>query len=164
MELTNEFDAFKQNSSLSNSEQVNELNSQIENLNSEIGNLTSLHETTTNTLFETEVTLEAKNYELENASSQIDNLNSQISSLESSITLKEVELEGFKSDLESSVQQQILDLGSSVKQQILDKEIEFQKLLVENTSLICDIDIAQDKLEATEEELVLLKAELETGQ
>ena len=81
---------------------------------------------------------------------QIESLNSQISSLESSITLKEVELEGFKADLESSV-----------KQQILDKEIEFQKLLVENTSLICDIDSAQDHLEATEAELSLLKAELD---
>jgi chromosome segregation ATPase len=148
--LTNEFDVFKQNSSLSNSEHVNELNSQIENLNSELGNLNSLFETTTNTLGETEITLELKNQELENASLQIESLNSQISSLESSISLKEIELEGFKSDLESSV-----------KQQILDKEIEFQKLLVENSSLICDIDAAQDKVEAQEAELILIKAELE---
>jgi chromosome segregation ATPase len=81
---------------------------------------------------------------------QIESLNSQISSLESSISLKEIELEGFKSDLESSV-----------KQQILDKEIEFQKLIVENSSLICDIDAAQDKVEAQEAELALIKAELE---
>ena len=141
---------FKQNSSLSNSEHVNELNSQIENLNSDLGNLISLFETTTNTLGETEITLELKNQELENASLQIESLNSQISSLESSISLKEIELEGFKSDLESSV-----------KQQILDKEIEFQKLIVENSSLICDIDAAQDKVEAQEVELALIKAELE---
>jgi chromosome segregation ATPase len=150
LNLTNEFDVFKQNSSLTNSEHVNELNSQIENLNSDLGNLTSLFETTTNTLGETEITLELKNQELENASLQIESLNSQISSLESSISLKEIELEGFKSDLESSV-----------KQQILDKEIEFQKLLVENSSLICDIDAAQDKVEAQEAELALIKAELE---
>jgi len=70
--------------------------------------------------------------------------------LVSVIASKEQELESFRVEMEESV-----------KQQVLDKEIEFQKLLVENTSLICEIDAAQDKVEAQEAELTLIKAELE---
>ncbi len=68
------------------------------------------------------------------------------------ISEKDSAFETFKSELETVT-----------KQQLESKDIEFQKLLTENTSLIDEIDLAQDKIEAHEEQLALLKAELEEG-
>lgn len=149
IQLTNEFDLFKQNSLLSNSEQVNTLNLQIENLNNEISNLSSLLEITTNNLGETEVSLELRNQEIINASNQIEALNNQVSKFEHELSEKGIEFKQFKEEVENLA-----------KQQILDKDIEFQKLLVENSSLINEIDSAQDKIDAQAAELELLRTEL----
>jgi chromosome segregation ATPase len=191
--LNLEFETFKQNSSLSSSEQVNQLNLQIENLNAELQTLGNLFENTTNLLAETETQLETANEELTNSLQQITALTLQVDELKSTIYTNEIEFETQKSELESSTSQSILstktvfenfkaELEHTTKQSLLEKqlefenfksnfeseslktisnqEIEFQKLLVENTSLINEIDLAQDKVEAQESEIDLLKAEL----
>ena len=166
--LGSEFETYKQNASLSVSEQVNELNlqiaslnlshsdyveelnSQIDNLNLELKNMGLLLESTTNTLSETESKLELKIQELSDAHSSIDGLNARIESFETSFTDKAQELENHK-----------LELETSVKQELKVQELEYQKLLAENTNLIEEIDLAQDKVEAQESEITLLKGELE---
>lgn len=166
--LSLEFESYKQTSSLSVSEQVNELNlqiaslnlshsdyveelnSQIDNLNLELKNMGLLLEATTNTLSETELSLELKVQELVQAGLQIGELNNRIESFEASFTNKEEELGNYK-----------LEFENSVSQELKAKELEYQKLLAENTNLIEEIDLAQDKVEAQESEITLLKGELE---
>jgi chromosome segregation ATPase len=148
--ISSEFENFKQTSSLSSSEQVNQLNAQIENLNSELQNLGLLFESTTNTLAETEALLESKTFELENSEEAIQKLHAEVNNLHAAVSEKEQSFEDFRSELESSSQQQLQS-----------KEIEFQKLLAENTNLINEIDLAQDKVEAQEAEITLLKTELD---
>ncbi len=167
-QVSSEFESFKQSSSLSNSEQVNELNSQILNLQSqnseivnglelkinlledELKNLSNVFESTTNTLSETEIALELKVEELSNASAQIDSLNAEIAELKQSILDKDLAFDGIKLSIEENFE----------KQSAL-KEIEYQKLLAENSNLINEIDIAQDKVEAQSAELEILKSEFE---
>lgn len=167
-DLNAEFEGFRQNASLSVSEQVNELNqqiaslnlshsdyveelnSQIDNLNLELKNMGLLLETTTNTLSEAESGLELKTQELAQANLQIDELNARIESFQGSFTDQELELQAYKAEIENSS-----------KEELKLKEIEYQKLLAENTNLIEEIDLAQDKLEAQEAEISLLKGELE---
>ncbi len=166
--LNSEFELFKQNASLSASEQVNELNNQIaglnlshsdyvnelsnqiENLNTELTNLGLLFEATTNHLSEAESVIAQKTNELTEAYTKIELLNNELSVFTNSISEKESELENFKSTIELSS-----------KEEILAKEIEYQKLLAENSNLIEEIDLAQDKVEAQEAEITLLKGELE---
>lgn len=167
-ELNKEFEAFKQTATLSNNECVNQLNNQIDNLNvanaevvsqlhsqivdlsSELKNLAVVFETTTNSLSETELALELKIQELESASIKIESLNADIELTKQSKAEVDSEIESFKA--------QTID---SFLQIIEAKEVEYQKLLVENASLINETDLAQDKVEARETEISLLKGELE---
>ncbi|MCE3260263.1 MAG: hypothetical protein K0S12_1904, partial [Bacteroidetes bacterium] len=119
-------------------------------LNSELQNLGLLFESTTNTLAETEALLESKTFELENSEEAIQKLHAEVNNLHAAVSEKEQSFEDFRSELESSSQQQLQS-----------KEIEFQKLLAENTNLINEIDLAQDKVEAQEAEITLLKTELD---
>jgi chromosome segregation ATPase len=121
----------------SHSEYVEELNSQIDNLTHEMKNMGLLLEGTTNSLGETELALENKIKELKNASIQIDELNTKLQSADAS------------------------DLVNCMNEKYQEQELEFKKLLAENTNLISEIDIAQDKIEAQEGEITLLKGELE---
>jgi chromosome segregation ATPase len=148
--LSAEFESFKQSSLLSNSDQINELTTRIDGLNDELKNMGLLLESTTNNLGETELSLELKVQELESASAQIEELNTRMASFESGLSQKELEFAELRSGLEASV-----------KETLDDKELEYQKLLVENSSLINEIDLAQDKVEAQEAEIALLKSELE---
>jgi chromosome segregation ATPase len=91
----------------------------------------------------TEQHLEAKITELEQA--KLD-----IVALQTSITNSQEQLEHFKADLRNTTQSEIKN-----------KDLEFKKLLAENTNLISEIDEAQDKIEALEAEVALLKSELE---
>lgn len=159
--LNEEFEAFRQNSLLSNSEQVNdlnaqianlnlahsdyvgELNGQIEGLNTELRNLGLLFESTTNTLSETEAALEQKVQELATAEVTIEGF--KVSLVDSSR-----DLENFKAQIQEAA-----------KLELENRETEFQKLLVENSSLISEIDEAQDKIEAQEDEIKILKAEID---
>jgi len=167
-EISTEFENFKQNSSLSNSEQVNELNNQINNLNiahienlnglnlkieqldEEFTNLTTVFESTTNLLGETEISLEFKSQELSNASVQIEDLNLKISEIQHSFGKKDSEFEKEKTDL-----------SKSFKLAFDNKELEYQKLLIENANVINEIDLAQDKVEAQEAEIAILKSEFD---
>ena len=167
-ELTLEYENFKQNATLTSSEQVKELNTHIDNitisnaevvtqlnaqisgLSEELKNLGLVFENTTNTLSETEIAFELKIQELEQAALQIEELNTTSESAQTIISEKEQELDTFKRELEYSVQQVIEA-----------KEVEYQKLLVENASIISEIDLVQDKLEAREAEITILKGELE---
>ncbi|MDI1354830.1 MAG: hypothetical protein PSX36_07925 [bacterium] len=166
--LSNEFESFKQQTSLSVSEQVNELNqqiaslnlvhsdyvnelsTQIDNLNTELKNLGQLFETTTNSLSEMEQALELKGQDLEKANLLIEELQAKIDSFDVAIEEKELELGTFKTDLEATV-----------RQELKEQKLEYDKLLAENTNLIDEIDSAQDKVEAQEQEITLLKGELE---
>ena len=148
--LSGEFEAFKQNSILSSGDQVSELNNKIENYTIEVENLVSVIEKTSNALSDTEISLELKVQELQNASLQIDELNKQVLNFESSASEKNSEINNSKIELENIF-----------KQKLEHSETEYQKLLIENTNIIDEINIAQDKLEAHESEITLLKAELE---
>jgi chromosome segregation ATPase len=166
--LSLDFENYKQNASLSVNEQVNELNTQIaslnlahsdyveelnaqiDGLNLELKNMALLLEATANSLGETESALELKVEELANANHLIEQLNFKIESFETSSTEKEGELENYK-----------LEFEASVKDELKTQELEYQKLLAENSNLIEEIDLAQDKVEAQETEITLLKGELE---
>ena len=148
--LSGEFEAFKQNSLLSSGDQVSELNNKIENYTIEVENLVSVIEKTSNALSDTEISLELKVQELQNASLQIDELNKQVLNFESSASEKNSEINNSKIELENIF-----------NQKLEHSETEYQKLLIENTNIIDEINIAQDKLEAHESEITLLKAELE---
>ena len=161
MSLEGDFESFKQSASLSNSEQVNELNAQIaslnlthsdyvnelngqiEGLNTELSNLGLLLEKTTNALSSTETELESKNVEVAKVYGEVDGLKGLLSA-------GETELANFKAELQLSV-----------NTQIQEKENEFQKLLAENSNLIREIDEVQDRVEAQDAELHLLRSELE---
>lgn len=142
-EVVNELNGQIAHLNLSHSDYVNELNGQIENLTAELGNMGLVCETTSNSLSETESKLEAKIQELEIA-------RGEISGLQQSMALSQEQLEGFKADLQATA-----------LNQIREKELEFQKLLTENTNLIIEIDDAQDKVESLEAEIGLLKTELD---
>ena len=148
--LSGEFEAFKQNSLLSSGDQVSELNNKIENYTIEVENLVSVIEKTSNALSDTEISLELKVQELQNASLQIDELNKQVLNFESIASEKNSEINNSKIELENIF-----------NQKLEHSETEYQKLLIENTNIIDEINIAQDKLEAHESEITLLKAELE---
>ena len=148
--LSGEFEAFKQNSLLSSGDQVAELNNKIENYTIEVENLVSVIEKTSNALSDTEISLELKVQELQNASLQIDELNKQVLNFESSASEKNSEINNSKIELENIF-----------NQKLEHSETEYQKLLIENTNIIDEINIAQDKLEDHESEITLLKAELE---
>lgn len=166
--LEAEFETYKQTASLSVSEQVNELNSQIatlnlshsdyvaelntqiDDLNLELKNMGLLLESTTNTLGETEVALELRLQELTTATTEIENLNTRLESFQNSVSDKDQEMVNYKAELEQSL-----------SEQVKAKELEYQKLLAENTNLIEEIDMAQDKVEAMESEITLLKGELD---
>jgi chromosome segregation ATPase len=167
-ETSSAFETFRNQASQSESERMEELNAQlvqlnqshsefvaqlqesVDNLNVELSNMTLLLETTTNQLGETEVSLELRVQELTQAQSQIDELNARIESFSVSFEDKETEVENYKRELESSV-----------KEELTARNIEFDKLLTENGQLISEIDLAQDKVEAQDYEISLLKAELE---
>jgi chromosome segregation ATPase len=61
----------------------------------------------------------------------------------------------------SEINKSNIELENIFNQKLEHSETEYQKLLIENTNIIDEINIAQDTLEAHESEITLLKAELE---
>jgi chromosome segregation ATPase len=100
-------------------------------------------ESTTNSLSETELALELKIQELGNASLQIDSLLAE------------------KEEREAELENSAAEIEEKYASLLNEKETEFQKLLAENATIIDEIDIAQDKVEAQEAEIQILKAELD---
>jgi chromosome segregation ATPase len=127
------------------SEYVGELQLQVDNLSSELQNVTSLFESSTNALGASELSLEQRNEQLVRAEAMT-------ISLQNLLTIKENEFEIVK-----------LELQSDFDALIASKEVEFQKLLVENTNIISEIEDAYTKIETLEAEHELLKAEVEEG-
>lgn len=166
--LQQEFNAFQEQSQLTESEKLSELNaqlslqaaghsefvqnleSQIATLNVELVNLGEQLEKTTNQLSVSETNLELKEQELINANGQIEELNARFQTFTLSFEEKEAELEKFKAEV-----------LSNADAEIKDTKVEFEKLLAENGQLISEIDLVQDKVEAQDYEISLLKAELE---
>lgn len=148
--LTNEFESFKASQQQSQSEQVQNLNSELSKLTETIAELKSEIETKTNTIAELSSSVSSKSAELGYSKSEIERLNAEISKSLEEVSEKEGNFESFRSELETLTQQQLEA-----------QKVEYSKLLAENTNLINEIDLAQDKVEAQESEIALLKAELE---
>jgi len=166
--LQQEFSAFQEQSVLTESEKSTDLNArleaqaaghaefvlglenQISTLNTELVNLGQLLEKTTNQLSEAEATVELKQQELITAATQIEELNARFQTFSLSFEEKEIEIENFKAEVRRNADEEIKST-----------QVEFEKLLAENGQLIGEIDLVQDKMEAQDYEISLLKAELE---
>lgn len=162
--LTAEHENLKQTSLSSSSEQVNDLQNQVESLSSEMQNMGVLFEENTNKLAEVEKGLEdsiaqistlnqllaEKEKEVENLKTQELQSSLQIESLNQIIAAKDKEVEDFKSHWQAAL-----------KVENETKDLDFQKLLAENSNLISEIEDALSKNEAYEAEISILKAELE---
>lgn len=142
-ELKSDFDIFRQNSSLSDSDKVVEMNAQIERLNLEVTNMGLVFQDATNQLAEAEGKIEAKNQEL-------GLLRARIAELESLQSSSEHYVETLKSEIQLSVHDELNA-----------RDLEYQKLLAENTILINEIEQSTNKQETLEGELSLIKDEME---
>jgi chromosome segregation ATPase len=161
LSMESEYSAFRENALLSTDEKVTELNNQIaainqnhseyvaelctriDDLNVEVRNLGSLFEATSNQLSEAENNLDVRSTELAEIRAQNEQLANQLSEGDQAAEI-------FKAEVQAQMAEAI---GT--------KELEYQKLLAENTNLIIDIDRAQDKIEAQDAELDLLRTELQ---
>lgn len=142
-ELKSDFEIFKQNSSLSDSDKVVEMNAQIERLNLEVTNMGLVFQDATNQLAEAESRIESKN-------SELSVLQARLVELESQHTNVEGDFETFKSEFQLTIQEELHA-----------RDLEYQKLLSENTILINEIEQSANKQEALEGELSLIKDEQE---
>lgn len=166
--LQNEFQAFQEQAQRTESEKLSELVSrlelqaseqvvfvgnlenQISSLSAELSNLALVLEKTTNELGEAENTIELKNQELLTTAAQVEELNARFHTFSLSFEEKEAELESFKAEVRQAADEKVKTA-----------QVEFDKLLAENGQLIGEIDSAQDKVEAQDYEISLLKAELQ---
>jgi len=142
-ELKSDFEIFKQNSSLSDSDKVVEMNAQIERLNLEVTNMGLVFQDATNQLAEAESRIESKN-------SELSALQARLVELESQHTNVEGDFETFKSEFQLTIQEELHA-----------RDLEYQKLLSENSILINEIEQSANKQDALEGELSLLKDEQE---
>lgn len=160
-DITAEFESYKQTQSLSQSEQVNHLNAQIEVLNAEVSNLIAVIENAANQQSETEQLLNTKTEEANSLLLSNGDLTSQISELTALLAAKENELDEVKSQFAFEKQDIVSAIESSFEEKLNASKVEFEKLLAENTNLIQEIELAQNKIEVLESELSIIKAELE---
>ncbi len=142
-ELKSDFEIFRQNSSLSDSDKVVEMNAQIERLNLEVTNMGLVFQDATNQLAEAENRIEAKNNEL------------------TTLQLRISELEALHNDSESHFETFKTEFQLSIQDELNSRDLEYQKLLSENTNLIVEIEQSASKQEALENELGLVKDEAE---
>ena len=148
--LNADFDIYKQNASLSDDDKINDLNAQISHLTNEMDHMGQLFADATNNHAETEKNLDLKNEELVQAQSKIAELSSTIAVLEAGAFDKNEAMETYKSDLLVTIQDEIHQ-----------RELDYQKLLAENSNLITEIEAAYTKIEGHEAEVSFLKNELE---
>ena len=148
--LNADFDIYKQNASLSDDDKISDLNAQICHLTNEMDHMGQLFADATNNQAETEKSLELKNEELALAQSKIAELSSTIKALEAGAFDKNEAMETYKSDLLVTIQDEIHQ-----------REVDYQKLLAENSNLITEIESAYLKIEGNEAEVTFLKNELE---
>lgn len=141
--LSLEFEAYKATQQLSAGEIVSGLNTRI----AELTTLLSEKDTDISALH---TSLEDKTGTFNTLTASYQALQESFDHLSASIGEKEEQFEAFKNELE---------LNHS--QSLQSREVEFQKLLAENTNLISEIDNTSDRLEAAEAELGILRAELQ---
>jgi chromosome segregation ATPase len=156
-----EINAIKENALLSSDEKVNDLNSQIfalnqahseyvnelqgqvDQLTEELRNLTQVFENTANSLGASEQLADSRGSELVKSQEIISSLQNLLEISKNQAEIQKLELEaGFTSEQQN-------------------KELEYQKLLVENSNIINEIEDAYTKIEVLEAENSLLKAELD---
>ncbi len=147
--LNAEFEGYKSLATQSQDEQMLGLNTDLGKHAETIAELKAELESKNNVIAELNSSVSSKSAELGYTKSEIERLNSEISKSLEEWNEKETSFESFKNELE------VIS-----KQQIAAKDVEFEKLLAENSNLINEIDLAQDKVEAQEEELALLKSEV----
>lgn len=140
--LSNEFESFKAN-------QLSNIDEQVNSLNATISQLQLMMTEKDVTISELTTTLNEKTSQITNLTDSYNELLGQFKTLTTAFNLEQENFESFKSNIEGTHQLQLQN-----------KEVEFSKLLAENTSLITEIDATADKLEATEAELSLVKTEL----
>ena len=140
--LNTEFDSFKASQLSSIDEKVNGLNETIAQLETSLSLKDSVIAELNSTIEE-----QSNQYSVLNTSNE--ELKEQFRVLSVSFNQEQENFANFKNDFESGI-----------ANQLQQKDVEFNKLLAENTSLISEIDATADKLEATESELELVKAEL----
>ncbi len=166
-QLQSEFESYKLTTGANESQTVQSLRQEIDVLSAEMANLAANLETTTNLLAEAENNSEGLTQEIKTYLLKITTLETDLDQLNAELQVKENklnELENLHTAELSNKEEQWntfkdeLEINNS--QQLKEKEIEFQKLLVENTNLIQEIDSAQDKIDAQENEIQLLKTEL----
>lgn len=165
--IQSEFESYKLTTGTTESQTVERLRQEIDVLSAEMANLAANLETTTNLLAEAENNSEGLTQEIKTYLLKITTLETDLEQLNAELQLKENKLNELENwhaaELNTKEEQWNTfkdELEISNSQQLKEKEIEFQKLLVENTNLIQEIDFAQDKIDVQENELQLLKTEL----
>ena len=140
--LNSEFDNYKIGQLSSTDEQLVIFNAQISNLENTVSlkneNITELNDL-----------INEKTILISDLSTNNSHLETIVTGLNQTLAFEKETFEGLKNELEVTH-----------SQQSAQNTIEFDKLLTENTSLISEIDAIADKLEATEEEFILVKSEL----
>ncbi len=140
--LTNEFQSYKQDASASAETEITNLNVRL----SELDETISLKDASISEL----------SVIIENNNTEIARLNTIQTSLQNEITALTTALNDEKENSESIKNE--LELNYS--QELKTKEVEFNKLIAENTSLISEIDTTSDQLDVVTAELDLVKTEL----
>ena len=140
--LSSDFEGYK-------TYQLSSIDEQIHVLNIKISELELLVSEKDNSIKELTATITEKETTISSLLETNSSLQSELYNTSNTLITETENFESFKNELE---------LNHS--QQLESSKVEFSKLLAENTSLISEIDSVSDKLEATEEELILVKLEL----
>ena len=140
--LSSDFEGYK-------TSQLSSIDEQIHVLNIKISELELLVSEKDNSIKELTATITEKETTISSLLETNSSLQSELYNTSNTLITETENFESFKNELE---------LNHS--QQLESSKVEFSKLLAENTSLISEIDSVSDKLEATEEELILVKLEL----
>lgn len=166
--IQNELNAFRLSVNEMEGETIQNLRGEIEVLNKEIALITANLEDTTQQLAEVESKYSIRSQEADNLLLKLNELQANLDIVQSELNKKETLLSEISNqhaaELSAKEEQwnafrEEQEISSS--QLLKEKEIEFQKLLAENANLINEIDVAQDKIDIQENEIMLLKAELE---
>ncbi len=140
--IATEFNSYKQNASLASENEIQNLNLKITDLSSSLSN-------SIESVFKLDAII-LNNLSMINELSNINsNLEDELTQFKATLETEKETFETFKNELELNHQQQLQS-----------KDVEFNKLISENTSLISEIDSTSDLLDVANEELNLVKAEL----
>lgn len=166
--IQNEFDAFRLAANETEGETLQNLREEIETLNKELTAITANLEHATHQLAEAENKYDSRSQEVNDLLIKVTELETNLETVHSELRTKEALLNDinnqYSAELSAKEEQWNVfkeEQEVSNSQLLKEKEIEFQKLLAENANLINEIDVAQDKIDVQENEILLLKSELE---